>query len=84
MHERLFFDGNDNSWAVHEGKWKLLYSRKGNLELYNLEDDAVEQNNLVEEFPEIAADLKEKYTGWRKEMGTPMSKRKTFNDGKER
>jgi arylsulfatase A-like enzyme len=76
LHERLFFDGNDNSWAVREGKWKLLYSRKGNLELYNLEDDAVEQKNLVEEFPEIATDLKEKYTGWRNEMGTPMGKRR--------
>ena len=76
LHERLFFDGNDNSWAVREGKWKLLYSKKGNLELYNLEDDAVEQKNLVEEYQEIAADLKEKYTSWRNEMGTPMGKKK--------
>jgi len=76
LHERLFFDGNDNSWAVREGKWKLLYSRKGNLELYNLEDDAVEQKNLVEEYPEIATDLKEKYTGWRNEMGIPLGKRR--------
>jgi arylsulfatase A-like enzyme len=72
----LYFDGNDDSWAVRKGKWKLLYSRKGNLELYNLEGDAVEQKNLVEEFPEITADLKEKYTSWRKEMGTPMGKKK--------
>jgi arylsulfatase len=76
LHERLYFDGNDNSWAVREGKWKLLYSKKGNLELYNLEDDAVEQKNLVEEYPEIAADLKEKYTSWRNEMGTPIGKKK--------
>jgi arylsulfatase A-like enzyme len=76
LHESLYFDGNDDSWAVREGKWKLLYSRKGNLELYNLEEDAVEQKNLVEEFPEITADLKEKYTSWRKEMGTPMGKKK--------
>ena len=73
--EHLFFDGNDNTWAVREGKWKLLYSKQGNLELYNLEEDAVEQNNLVEEFPEIAAGLKEKYSGWRSEMGTPMGKK---------
>ena len=76
LHERLYFDGNDDSWAVREGKWKLLYSRKGNLELYNLEEDAVEQKNLVEELPEITADLKKKYSGWRKEMGTPMGKKK--------
>jgi arylsulfatase A-like enzyme len=76
LHERLYFDGNDNSWAVREGKWKLLYSKKGNLELYNLEDDAVEQENLVEEYPEIAADLKEKYSSWRNEMGAPIGKKK--------
>jgi arylsulfatase A-like enzyme len=76
LHERLFFDGNDKSWALREGKWKLLRSRKGNLELYNLEDDAYEQNNLIEAYPEIAADLNEKYTAWRNEMGTPMGKKK--------
>ena len=76
LHRQLFFDGNDKSWAVREGKWKLLYSKQGNLELYNLEKDAVEQHNLVEELPEITADLKEKYRGWRNEMGTPMSEKK--------
>lgn len=76
LHKRLFFDGNDDSWALREGKWKLLYSRRGNLELYNLEDDAVEQNNLVGEYPEVAADLEAKYTSWRSEMGTPMGKKK--------
>lgn len=77
LHERLFFDGNDKTWAVREGKWKLLYSKQGNLELYDLEEDAEEQNNLVEEYPEIAADLKEKYRGWREEMGAPMGKKKS-------
>jgi len=77
LHEQLYFDGEDNAWAVREGKWKLLYSRKGKqLELYNLEEDAVEENNLVEDYPEITAGLKEKYSNWRSEMGTPMSNKK--------
>ena len=76
LHERLFFDGNDNAWAVREGKWKLLYSRRGQqLELYNLEEDPVEEFNLVKEYPEIASDLNAKYTNWRNEMGTPMGKK---------
>jgi len=77
LHERLFFDGNDDAWAVREGKWKLLYSRQGKLELYNLEDDAVEQKNLVEEYPDITADLKEKYTSWRNEMGAPIGNKQS-------
>jgi len=76
LHERLYFDGNDNTWAVREGKWKLVYSKKGNLELYNLEDDALEKHNLAEEYPDKVSDLKVKYTSWRNEMGTPMGKKK--------
>ncbi|MCP3928839.1 MAG: sulfatase-like hydrolase/transferase, partial [Bacteroidetes bacterium] len=29
LHEQLYFDGNDDTWAVREGAWKLLYSKKG-------------------------------------------------------
>ncbi len=72
LHERLFFDGNDGSWAVREGDWKLLFSKKKSLELYNLKNDYIEQNNLLTEYPDKVADLKAKYTAWRSEMGTPM------------
>jgi len=73
LHDQLYFDGNDNTWAVREGKWKLLYSKKGNLGLFNLDTDFIEQNNLVQEHPGKVADLKMKYSKWRSEMGTPMS-----------
>ncbi len=76
LHKQLYFDGNDDTWAVREGKWKLLFSKKGNLELYNLAEDLSEQNNLVKQYPDIVTDLKTKYTKWRNEMGTPMSKKK--------
>jgi len=33
--------------AVREGAWKLVFSKQGNLELYNLEEDMLEQNNLA-------------------------------------
>ncbi len=32
-----------------------LLKKEGYLELYNLEEDALEQKNIVEEYPEIAA-----------------------------
>ena len=76
LHERMYFDGNDGSWAIREGDWKLLNNKKNSLELYNLKDDYVEQNNLLESEPDRVADLKAKYTAWRAEMGEPMSKPK--------
>jgi len=79
LHEQLFFDGNDGSWAIREGDWKLLFNKTESLELYNLKDDYVEQNNLLSEYPDKVADLKSKYTTWRSEMGTPMGKREKKN-----
>ncbi len=76
LHNQLYFDGNDGSWAVREGKWKLLFSKKGSTELYNLDEDLSEENNLALQFPDKVADLKTKYEEWRNEMGTPMSKKK--------
>ncbi len=72
LHEQLYFDGNRGSWAVREAEWKLLKSRRGDAELYNLEYDPYEEKNLIEEEPEVANDLQEKYTAWRNEMATPM------------
>ncbi len=72
LHEQLFFDGNDGSWAIREGDWKLLYSKAKSLELYNLKDDYVEQNNILDKHPEKVADLQAKYSVWRSEMGEPM------------
>jgi arylsulfatase A-like enzyme len=76
LHDQLFFDGNDGSWAVREGAWKLLYTKRGSQELYNLESDPYEKNNLVEENPEVTSDLKDKYTAWKNEMAPPMGDQK--------
>lgn len=72
LHDELYFDGNDNTGAVREEDWKLLFSKKGNLELYNLDLDIVEKTNLVSQYPEKANELKGKYETWRSEMGTPI------------
>ena len=57
----------DHSYLSRVANW--IFS---NLELYNLKDDYVEQNNILEQNPEKVADLKAKYTTWRSEMGKPM------------
>jgi hypothetical protein len=75
LHPQLFWDGNEGRWAVREGDWKLVFDRKGQRGLFNLEEDIGEQQNLANEHPELVKRLNEQYLEWRSEMGTPMSKR---------
>ena len=59
--------------AVREGKWKLLHFLEDDrLELYNLEDDIGETNNLAGAMPQKAEALKEKLHRWRRELGAPL------------
>jgi arylsulfatase A-like enzyme len=56
--------------AIREGKWKLIEWREdGALELYDLEADPSEKNDLSEVQPEIAKRLHGKLVEWRKEVG---------------
>jgi arylsulfatase A-like enzyme len=71
LHETLFWDGNENKWAVRQGDMKLV-SIKGKLELYHLKNDLSEQNDLSAKHPEKVAALKNKYVNWRNEMAKPM------------
>lgn len=84
IHDELYFDGNDGYWAVREGDWKALLTKKGELELYNMKTDRVEKNNLVSQEPEIAEKLKAKYEQWRSEMGKPMGKPKSAKKNKKK
>ncbi len=49
--------------AIRDGQWKLIYSHdKLELELYNLEEDISEQNNLVTENIKVTRELSQKLT----------------------
>ena len=55
--------------AIREGNWKLLMNFDGTrTELYNLETDSRETNNLVSENPKMAEKLKTKLLKWRKSL----------------
>ncbi len=59
--------------AVREGCWKLIENYEfGDLELYNLAEDAGETKNLAAEQPERAAKMLETLRAWRKEAGAVM------------
>lgn len=53
------------SLAVRSGDWKFLMDSNGeNQELYNIVRDKQEKQNVINDFPEIAKDLKKKLTAW--------------------
>lgn len=67
----VFPVGRDRSpnLAIREGNWKLLMNFDGTgIELYNLETDSHETNNMVSENPKLAEKLKTKLLTWRNSM----------------
>ena len=75
LHRALFWYDGAEQWAVRAGKWKLL-SRKGSLELYDLDADISEKHNLAAERPEVLKELEGIYGQWRSQMGEQISKMK--------
>lgn len=53
------------SWAIlRKGDYKLHYDYQGKVELYNIADDLIEKNNLVEAMPERALAMLVQLTDW--------------------
>jgi len=86
LHEELFWDGSDNRWAVRDGKWKRVFDKKAQLELYDLDKDMTESTDLAAQFLEKVTEFEGKYKNWRSEMKTPMgeSKKKAGNNNTKR
>ncbi|MCM8541145.1 MAG: sulfatase [Lentisphaeraceae bacterium] len=60
--------GGEPSSIIRSGKWKLIhYYEDGRNELYNLESDVVEKNNLIDQHSEIVSVLKKKLDEWLKD-----------------
>jgi arylsulfatase A-like enzyme len=59
--------------AIRDGKWKLIYFHdKLELELYNLEEDIFEKNNLVSENIKVTRELSQKLTDYLIENNAQM------------
>ncbi len=64
--------------AVRSGRYKLLeYYENGSVQLFDLENDIGEQNDLAESQPEIAQKLKKMLHDWRDEVDAKMPYPKT-------
>ncbi|WP_430809501.1 MULTISPECIES: sulfatase [unclassified Carboxylicivirga] len=61
--------------AIRQGKWKLIENLETNsFELYNLEEDLGEKNDLHRQYPDILSELKNNLDIWRKDVNAQMPK----------
>ncbi len=67
-HEAIHWEHQGNR-AIRCGKWKLVSEHPGEWELYDLEQDRTELNDLAEELPDKVAELKAMYAQWAKRCG---------------
>lgn len=59
--------------AIREGDWKLIrFYEDDKIELYNLQDDLCEKNDLAEVYPEKLQELNAKLSVYLKECGAKM------------
>ncbi|MFT4688750.1 MAG: arylsulfatase A [Limisphaerales bacterium] len=66
--------------AIRLGNYKLLeYYENGTVQLFDLETDIGEQNDLAKERPEVASKLKKMLHAWRKDVAAKMPYLKTAN-----
>lgn len=66
----VFFEHSGNS-AIREGRWKLVAKKSGvradKWELYDMEVDRSEMDNLAEKHPERVEEMKKRWYAWAKE-----------------
>lgn len=57
--------GGDPSSIIREGKWKLIqYYEEDKIELYDLEKDPFEKENVAKDFQDTAISMREKLKEW--------------------
>lgn len=73
MPERSLFWYRRSREAIRKGPWKLLVNQEREdffkvYQLYNLDDDPAETNDLAEKYPQKVKKMKAEYDAWMKEV----------------
>ena len=68
-HDVLFWEQQRGMRAARRGKWKLVAREYGDWELYDLESDGTELNDLAANFPDRVKELAAKYDRWAARCG---------------
>ncbi|BDD12826.1 arylsulfatase (plasmid) [Fulvitalea axinellae] len=55
--------------GIRSGKWKLVKVKKGKWEFFDMDKDGTETVNLMDKYPSIVSELKDKWTVWAEEVG---------------
>ena len=81
LHEALFWKDDGGQWAVRAGDWKLLGNRLGEVELYNLDADLSETQNLLAQHPTVAESLRQQYDAWTEGLAPRIRRRRAKPPG---
>ncbi|MDD7985833.1 sulfatase-like hydrolase/transferase [Lentisphaera marina] len=73
--QRQLFWRKAKEFAVRDGEWKLLKTKKGDLELYNLAQDKSEEHNLIKSEPNRVKSMLKTYEEWLKDVSSGVKKR---------
>jgi arylsulfatase len=68
LRDVLYFEHEGNK-CVRRGKWKLETKFPGDWELYDMEADRTELNDLSAQHPRIVAELSALYDAWAQRCG---------------
>jgi arylsulfatase A-like enzyme len=69
FNQYVYSEASPSKWTIRTKEWKLIYTG-GQYELYDIQKDKLEKNNLVTQNPEIVYNLLQKLLQWRKRTKT--------------